>query len=238
MQLVVRPDPLAASAAAADRIARRLVRAVHARGSASLAVSGGRTGGLLFDALADHREVPWSSVDVFQVDERHAPDGHPDRNAVDLVERLARPVDLPARRLHLMPVTATDPRAAARRYSRLVAAPIDVVHLGLGDDGHTASWPPGDLAVVASSRAVELVDTYRGRSRLTLTPRVVNAAHVRVVLVTGADKAAPLRAWVGGRRDLPVANLRRSGTIVVADAAAAPHVTEAPEPSGGVSHTG
>ena len=238
MEIDVRSDAAAAVDAAAERIARRLLAAVRARGVASLALSGGSTGGLLCAALAQHDEVPWGSVDVLQVDERVAPDGHPDRNAVDLVAHLATAVDLPPRRLHLMPVTVTDLRAAARRYARTLGdAPIDVVHLGLGDDGHTASWPPGD-PVVGSARPVELVGPFNGRRRMTLTPPIVNAARTRVVLVTGAAKAAPLRAWLDGDRALTVASVRRAGTVVVADRAAAPPVTPTPRPSNRSSRTG
>lgn len=160
-------------------------------------------------------DVPWELIDVWQVDERVAPEGHPDRNANQLHV-------LPGRH-HLMPVTARDPRRAAARYAATLPERLDVVHLGVGPDGHTASWPPGD-PVVDSERAVDLCGEFNGRVRMTLTPRAVTAARSRVVLVTGADKASAVGAWLtrhplGAR--LPVSRLRRSGTVVVLDPAAA-----------------
>ena len=107
--------------------------------------------------------VPWEAVDVWQVDERVAPDGHPDRNANQLA-------GLPGRH-HLMPVTARDLRRAAARYAATLPERFDVVHLGMGPDGHTASWPPGD-PVVDSDRPVDLCGEFNGRVRMTLTPPV------------------------------------------------------------------
>ncbi len=161
------------------------------------------------------RDLPWDAVDVWQVDERVAPDGDPDRNANQLTE-------LPGRH-HLMPVTARDLRRAAARYSTSLPQRLDVLHLGIGPDGHTASWPPGD-PVVDSERAVDLCGEFNGRVRMTLTPRAVNAARSRIVLVTGADKASVVAAWLAdhplGAR-LPISRIRRSGTVVVLDPDAA-----------------
>jgi 6-phosphogluconolactonase/glucosamine-6-phosphate isomerase/deaminase len=188
----------------ARSIARRLRGAVRRSGRASLAVSGGSTAPPLLAALAAG-DVPWDVVDVWQVDERVAPDGHADRNANQLAV-------LPGRH-HLMPVTARDLRRAAARYAATLPERLDVVHLGMGPDGHTASWPPGD-AVVDSERPVDLCGEFNGRVRMTLTPRSVNAARSRVLLVTGTDKAS-----LGAR--LPISRMRRSGTVVVLDPDAA-----------------
>jgi 6-phosphogluconolactonase/glucosamine-6-phosphate isomerase/deaminase len=122
--------------------------------------------------------------------------------------------------VRLLPV-GDRPERAAGAGSRLVAPllPLDLVHLGLGDDGHTASWPPG--AVPVTTDPVARVDGFRGFDRLTLTPAVVNGARRRVVLAVGADKGEVLARWVRGDRALPIQAVRRTGTLVVVDRAAA-----------------
>jgi 6-phosphogluconolactonase len=197
----------------AASIARRLVGAVRRRGSAALAVSGGSSAPPMLAALTTH-ELPWDRIEVWQVDERVAPDGHADRNANQLA-------GLPGRH-HLMPVTARDLRRAAARYAAALPERFDVVHLGMGPDGHTASWPPGD-PVIDSARPVDLCGEFNGRVRMTLTPPAVNSAGSRVVLITGADKAPAVAAWLNnhplGAR-LPINRVARSGTVVVLDSAA------------------
>ena len=216
MQVRIVDEPAALAAAL---IARRLRDAVRRRGSASVAFSGGSTTPPMLDALAG-LEVPWDHVQVFQVDERVAPDGDPDRNAGQLDV-------LPVRRrqLHLMPVTATHLHAATDRYAVRLPVRFDVVHLGMGDDGHTASWAPGD-PVVGSAKAVDVCGPFHGRPRMTLTPRTVNAARLRVVLVTGANKADMIERWLVGDRSIPVHRVRRTGTVVVLDGAAAARLHE------------
>jgi 6-phosphogluconolactonase/glucosamine-6-phosphate isomerase/deaminase len=210
MDLRVSDEP---AVAAARSIARRLQDAHRRRGAATLALSGGSTAPAMIDALLGAR-VPWEGVTVWQVDERVAPDGHPDRNAVQLR-------GLPCA-VRLMPVTAPDLRAAAARYARSLPDRFDVIHLGVGDDGHTASWPPGNHCVLASDRLVEVVAPFNGRERMTLTPRVVNAARARLVLATGAAKRPVITRWLGGDPSLPVTTVRRTATTVVLDPAAAP----------------
>jgi 6-phosphogluconolactonase/glucosamine-6-phosphate isomerase/deaminase len=199
--------------AAADSIARRLAAACRARGAATLALSGGSTAPAMIAALVG-RPLPWASVCVWQVDERVAPDGDPDRNAGQLAE-------MPCA-VRLMPVTATDLAAAARGYARTLPERFDVVHLGIGDDGHTASWPPGLPDVAASSRPVEIVPVFHGRQRMTLTAAVVNAARARIVLATGAAKRPIVERWLAGDRSLPIANVRRQATVAFLDRDAAP----------------
>ena len=165
----------------------------------------------MLEALLE-QDVPWESVEVWQVDERVAPDGHPARNAVQLSD-LPCPVEL-------MPVTDDDLETAARRYAAGLPERFDVVHLGLGDDGHTASWPPGD-PVVDSTSGCDVVDEFNGFRRMTLTPSVVNAARSRLVLTFGTSKAPMVQRWLLGDRSLPVARLRRTGTWVMLDQAAA-----------------
>lgn len=214
MQLHIADDPVEAAVIGADLVAARLGAAVRRRGIATVAFSGGTTPAMMLTELA-RREVPWPKVTVFQVDERVAPDGDAGRNV-----RLLAPLIACGATVMAMPVTAPDLEAAARAYGVSLPARFDAVHLGLGDDGHTASWPPGD-PVIDAPAAVALSEPYQGRVRMTVTPRVVNAARCRVVLVTGAAKAAPLASWLRGERGLPIARVHRSGSIVVADRAAA-----------------
>lgn len=165
----------------------------------------------MFDVLLA-QEVPWDRVTVWQVDERVAPDGHPERNAGQLA-------DFPCR-VALMPVTDEDLDAAAQRYGTGLPDRFDVVHLGLGDDGHTASWPPGH-PVVDSDRACEAIGEFNGFRRMTLTPPVVNGARSRLMLTYGASKAPVVQRWLLRDAALPVTRLRRTDTWVLLDAAAA-----------------
>jgi len=165
------------------------------------------------------QDVPWSDVLVWQVDERVAPDGHPERNAGQLV-------DFPCR-VELMPVTDEDLAAAAAKYATGLPDRFDVVHLGLGDDGHTASWPP-EHPVVDSARGCEVIDEFNGFRRMTLTPPVVNAARSRLMLTFGASKAPMVQRWLLRDASLPVTRLRRTDTWLMLDPAAA---ADLPEPT-------
>jgi 6-phosphogluconolactonase/glucosamine-6-phosphate isomerase/deaminase len=200
---------------AAATIARRLASAIRRRQTASLALSGGSTAPVLIAELV-RAPLDWSRVMVWQVDERVAPDGHPDRNAVQLAG-WPGPV-------RLMPVTATDLRRAARRYAGSLPERLDVVHLGIGDDGHTASWAPGNDQVLTSERAVEVVPVFNRRERMTLTPSVVNAARWRCVLAVGTVKRPMVERWLLDDRRLPITAVRRGDTTVFLDFTAAPPV--------------
>ena len=169
----------------------------------------------MIDALLADR-VPWDDVSVFQVDERVAPDGHEARNALQLVglERLTRVV--------AMPVTHDDLASAADRYASSLPNRLDVVHLGLGDDGHTASWPPGRDEVRDAPVDVVAVGEFNGWPRMTITRRVVNGARCRVLLATGRSKRPMVARWFEGDRRLPVGRVRRTGTWVYLDRDAAP----------------
>ena len=225
VKIIIEPDPVAAAAEGAAWMARRIRSAVRLRGGCRVAVSGGSTPALMFDALAG-MDLPWSQVQLFQVDERVAPDGDADRNAVQLQTHLIDRVPLRRGNVHLMPVTAKSLQRAAARYGeRVNESPLDIVHLGIGDDGHTASWPPGD-AVIDAPGAVAISGMFNGRVRMTLTPAVVNAARARMLLVVGAGKAAPLEAWLLHRAHLPVQRVRRSNSTLILDARAASRLGE------------
>lgn len=210
MDIRVSTDP---AVDAAYWTARRLRGAVRRRGSASLALSGGSTAPALIDALVGF-DVPWGAVTVWQVDERIAADGDAARNANQLA-------DFPGR-VRLMPVTSADLRAAARRYGGGLPDRLDVVHLGLGVDGHTASWPPGDRTPIDSDRTVEIVGPFNDHRRMTLTGRVVNSARSRVLLVVGQSKRPVIERWLLSDRELPVSALGRTNTWVFLDDAASP----------------
>lgn len=220
MQITVAADPQQAAELAAQWIARRIRSAVRLRGVARVAVSGGSTPALMFDALAA-MNLEWKYVDLFQVDERVAPDGHPDRNAVQLEEHLVRHVPIPRRNVHLMPVTSASLTRAAAAYADMIGAVrLDIVHLGIGDDGHTASWPPGD-PVIDATTPVAISAEFNGRVRMTLTPPAVNAARARIVLAVGTGKAEPLAGWLLHRAGLPIQRVHRTGTALVLDRSAA-----------------
>jgi 6-phosphogluconolactonase/glucosamine-6-phosphate isomerase/deaminase len=221
MDIVVASDPQAAADEAAMWMARQLRNAVSRRGEVTVALSGGSTPAMMLAALTG-LPVPWKAVTVYQVDERVAPDGDRDRNAL-LLDAL-RPV---CRNIKLMPVTAVDLRAGCRRYAVGLPGRLDVVHLGVGDDGHTASWPPGD-PVVDDVSPVAMSGEYKGRVRMTLTAQVVNAARHRLVLATGAAKAVAIERWLLHDRSLPIERVRRPGTIVILDADAAGRLSRQP----------
>lgn len=225
MTVMVLPTAAAAASRAAEVIAQRLSLAVAEQGHASIALSGGSTPRLMFDALVD-RNVPWESVDVFQVDERAVPEDDPERNWAAIQRQLLLPGRSPRHRWHAMDVIPADLESGAIAYAqqirRTAASGFDVVHLGLGDDGHTASWPPED-PVITSVADVAIVGPYRGVKRMTLTPRVVNAAHSRIWLVSGADKRAALTRLLSRDDTLPASAVETGpDDVIVADAAAAP----------------
>src|SRR5882672_10190858 len=146
-----------AAAQAARLIANSLREAIAARGRASVAVSGGTTPWAMLRVLAGLK-IQWELVDVFQVDERAVPRGDPDRNATHIESALIRLAPVPKSRWHPIPVEEPDPAGAARRYERTLRdvadGVLDVVHLGLGDDGHTASLVPGDPVLGVTDRIV------------------------------------------------------------------------------------
>lgn len=214
MDIVVAPDPQTAAAVAAEWVCKQLRFAASKRGEAFAAFSGGSTPALMLAALAK-QSLPWDATTIFQVDERVAPEGDPDRNALLLdVLRARRPL------IRLMPVGSEDLDAAVEHYAYELPDRLDVVHLGIGADGHTASWPPGD-PVVDAPGLVALSNEYNGRVRMTLTPAAVNAARHRLVLTTGDEKAEIVERWLLHDHRLPIDRIRRANTVVMLDAAAA-----------------
>jgi 6-phosphogluconolactonase len=221
--LQVLPDDDAVARAGAEYVAARARSAVADHGRFSFAVSGGRTPWAMFAELTT-RDVPWSSVIVYQVDERVAPDDDPDRNLGHLRHALG---DAPAT-IQPMPVDAADLEDAAQRYAHTLPERFDLVHLGLGPDGHTASLVPGDPVLDVVDRDVALTGhEYRGRRRMTLTFAGLRRAEQLLWLVTGAEKAEPLARLVAGSTGIPAGRVSAGGSLVVADVAAASSVPQA-----------
>ncbi len=226
MKIDVFPDPVAAARAAAARIAVLAREAIAARGRFAMAVSGGHSPWHMLEALAAE-DVPWPGVRLLQVDERVAPAGDPDRNATHIGESLLSRAPLPSDHVHLMPVEAADLSAAAARYAQTLAAlagsppVLDLVHLGLGPDGHTASLVPGDPVLDVTDTDVALTSAYQGHRRMTLTYPVLNRARRILWLVTGDDKPAMLARLRAGDRTIPAGRVRADEAEVFADAVAA-----------------
>jgi 6-phosphogluconolactonase len=226
----VAPDPQSLATMAADQVAARAEEAVRERGRFTLAVSGGSTPGAMFAALAE-RPLPWADVHLFQVDERVAPEGDPDRNFTDLSSLLIERVPIPKENVHPMPVTVSDLEVGARAYTAELVdvtgdGVLDLVHLGVGDDGHTASWPLGDPVVEAEGEGapdVAVVGPFHGRRRMTLTPRAVNRAWGVLWLVQGASKAPVVERLLAADPALPASRVRTDRAVLLATADAVPH---------------
>ena len=209
--------------AAATHIAARTQAAVSGQGVFCVALSGGRTPWKMLERLTE-MELPWADVHVFQVDEREAPDGDASRNATKLTAILGR-TKLPEANLHLMPVTDRDLVQACAAYARVIArhcrdGRLDLVHLGLGEDGHTASLVPGDGALDVTERDVTLARLYQGRRRMTLSYPAIDRAVERMWVVTGASKTAMLARLRAGDDTIPAGRVARRDSIVFADDAA------------------
>ena len=213
--LEVLADTPAVARAGAAFVAAAARRAVAARGRFAFAVSGGRTPWAMFAELASE-EVPWADMVVYQVDERVAPADDPDRNLHHLVEALgaARARVVP------MPVEEDDLASAAASYGAALPDAFDLVHLGLGPDGHTASLVPDDPVLDVSDRLVALTRPYQARVRMTLTYPALARARQLLWLVTGADKAEPLGRLLAGDTGIPAGRVTAAASLVLADAAA------------------
>jgi 6-phosphogluconolactonase len=203
----------AAAQSAAAEIARRARACVAARGSFAMAVSGGRTPGRMLAALAG-QDMPWESTSVFQVDERIGPFDDPQRNLPGL--RRALPADGRAR-IVAMPVEADDLVAACAAYADVLPDRLDLVHLGLGADGHTASLVPGDAVLAVTLSDVAITSVYQGRRRMTLTYPPIDRARAVLWLVTGVDKQEALARLRAGDRQVPAGRVATAEQVLFSD---------------------
>ena len=226
MKVEILADADAAARSAAGVIAADARAAVAARGRFLMAVSGGKSPWVMLRDLANE-DVPWKDVHVFQVDERVAPAGDPDRNLTHLRESLLSHAPLPPDQIHAMPVESPDLELAARGYARtlegLAGTPpvLDLAHLGLGPDGHTASLVPGDPVLQVTDRDVALTGLYQDRRRMTLTYPMLNRSRRILWLVTGSDKITALAKLRAGDTVIPAGRIRRDDALVIAEKASA-----------------
>ena len=215
-----------AARAAAAIIASGAREAVAERGRFVVAFSGGHTPWLMLRQLA-REDVPWENVHVVQVDERVAPAGDPDRNLTHLIEALREQKQIRSEQIHAMPVESTDLAAAAMDYALtlqdIAGLPpvLDLVHLGLGADGHTASLVPGDPVLDVKDRDVALTGIYQGRRRMTLTYPVLNRARRILWLVTGTEKRDALARLCAGDPSIPAGRIHQNHAQVLTDREAA-----------------
>jgi len=215
-ELETLPDPAAVAAAGATFVAGLARAAVAAGGTFHFAVSGGHTPWAMFAELT-RQQVPWEGVAIYQVDERVAPPDDPDRNLAHLREALG---PAPAQ-VWPMPVNESDLAAAAAGYAAALPGQFDLVHLGLGPDGHTASLVPGDPVLAVTDRLVALTQPYQGRVRMTLTYPALARARQILWLVTGGDKQDPLARLLAGDTTIPAGRVEAAASLVMADRAAA-----------------
>jgi len=210
--LVTEPDAAQLAVKAAGYMADRIRSAVAAHGAFTCAVSGGQTPWLMLTELAEH-DLPWSSVEIYQVDERVAAEGDPERNLTHLRQILGSlPVTLVP-----MPVTDPDLEAAAAAYASRLPARFDLVHLGLGADGHTASLVPGDPVLEVTDRLVAVTGPYQGHRRMTLTYPALARAEEAMWLVTGAGKHDALDRLLAGEQSIPAARVQARRSMIFAD---------------------
>lgn len=219
----------AVAKAAAGVIAKAAREAVASRGVFTLAVSGGKTPWAMLRDLASE-EVPWSQVHVFQVDERIAPEGDPDRNLTHLHESLLGHAPIPKENIHAMPVNAADPLQGVEKYEQTLREfcgnpPIlDMAHLGLGPDGHTASLVPNDPVLEVADRDVALTDPvhlYQNRRRMTLTYPMINRSRQIMWLATGAAKIPMIVKLKASDHSIPGGRIAQQNALLLTDTAAA-----------------
>jgi 6-phosphogluconolactonase len=219
IELEVLPDADAASRRAAEVVAAAGQDSVEARGEFKLALSGGKTPWAMIGILGEMEEMPWATTHLFQVDERVAPPGDDARNLTHLVQMLS--LDHQST-LRPMPVTSRDLELSAAEYEVHLPENLDLVHLGLGPDGHTASLVPGDSVLEVDDRRVAMTDgLYQGHRRMTLTYPALTAARQILWLTVGEAAREPLAKLLAGDRSIPAGGVENENMVVVADEAAA-----------------
>jgi 6-phosphogluconolactonase len=209
-------DGEAAARRGAELIAAAAPDAIADRGYFAIALSGGQAPWRMVELLADF-PIDWDNTEVFQVDERIAPEGDSDRNLTELVRHAPATA---LGRLRPMPVNAEDLEAAAARYAEELPKRIDLVHLGLGPDGHTASLVPDDPVLDVTDRTVALTaNPYQGRRRMTLTYPALAAARKIFWLIIGDEKRGPLDKLLAGDPSIPAGRVDAKDPVVITDIA-------------------
>ena len=226
MNVEILPDVDSLAQRAAAIIAADARAAVSARGRFVMAVSGGKSPWLMLADLANE-DVPWANVHVFQIDERIAPAGDPDRNYVHLRDSLLQHAPIPPEQIYAMPVESPDVEAAAKQYAHtlegIAGKPpvLDLAHLGLGPDGHTASLIPGDPVLNVTDADVAITGVYQGRRRMTLTYPVINRSRRILWLVSGEDKVSAFPKLRAADPSIPAGRISQSQALLLADREAA-----------------
>lgn len=223
MQLEMVEDKEALAVRATDVIAESAAVAIADSGSFSLAVSGGSTPKRMLELLAERTDIEWPKVHLFQVDERIAPAGADDRN-VNMLLPLLDAVTLGS--FWPMEVEAANLDESAGSYAAKLAAvgglppKLDLIQLGLGSDGHTASLIPDDPVLKVEARDVAVTGEYQGRRRMTLTWPVLDRAKAQLWLVAGVSKREALQQLLTGDASIPATLPTLERALVLADRAA------------------
>lgn len=213
LDVKVLPDPEAAGMWAATTLGGAVERAVSEGRRFAWAISGGTSPIPMFRSLRE-LALPWHLIDTWQVDERVAPADHPALNRT--MQERALPLE--ARRgIRWMPVEDEDLHAAGESYAAALPERFDVVHLGLGADGHTASLIPGDAVLDVQDRDVGVTGPYQGHRRMTLTYRGLSRGGRAVWFVTGSETRNALRQLLNGDPAIPAARVPIAESIVVTD---------------------
>ncbi|HKT60010.1 MAG TPA: 6-phosphogluconolactonase [Gemmatimonadales bacterium] len=227
MLLTVVPDPEHVAHPAAEWLEAEIAASIRARGGCALGLAGGRTPEPVYRELAQAADIAWSRVSVFFSDERAVPPDHVESNYRMVRSALLARVPIPAASVHRMEAERADRDQAAREYERLLPAALDILVLGVGQDGHTASLFPGSPALHEQRRLVlPVVGTKSPADRMTITPPVIASAHRIAVIATGADKAAVVARALEGPiapEEVPAQLARRGAWFL--DRAAAGRLT-------------
>ena len=216
---------------AATVIAGEARKAVALRGRFIFAISGGKTPWKMLHELTNE-DVPWKNMHIFQVDERFAPEGHSDRNMTYIQKSLLGHAPTLPVWIHGMQMEEKEPEEAVAGYSRTIRAIagsksiIDLIHLGLGPDGHTASLIPGDPVLNITDKDVALTGIYQGRHRMTLTFPIINRARKLLWLITGTEKSEMLQRLLEKDLSIPASHIQQEHALVLTDKDAAGFLDE------------
>jgi 6-phosphogluconolactonase len=225
MKTEIFPQAGDVAAAAAAYLAQQITATLATKSTFSMAISGGRTPWEMLKILAK-ADLPWQRVNLFQVDERVAPDGHADRNLTQLFQAIAGTPMVTQLRIFPMPVLAADLEEGCREYTQVIdelteGKGLDLIHLGLGSDGHTASLVPGDEVMEVQDRLVACTqNTYQGRIRMTLTYPLLNSAKQLLWIVTGSEKQEMVKRLLQQDPSIPAGSIRQENALLLVDQAA------------------